>query len=699
MTDEKKITPRMQSNPTSLPDPAQICEQAARKAQSIQQPDFSSMTLEEIQQQFHDLQVKQLEAGLQNEHLRSQLEERDDRAAMFRIINENMLDMVALTDLEGKFTFTGNSHEILGYEPGFLIGKNVMDLIHPEDFPNILNEFSEFVASGHPRTVECRVKCGDGTYIWLETNGNFIQDENGIPQKIVFSSRNITKRKKAEITLREGEERFKRIIQNLPGAVFVHDLEGRFLFVNKAASTYTGYSEYELLSMNVRDIDSSDYTAEDKYQLWHAMNIGKTKTIHSNHIRKDGSSYPVEIYLSAILLDNQPVIMPVVIDITDRKRIEEEVRRFKIIADNAVYGKALADLQGNIIYINRFFANIHGYSPEEVIGKSISLFHTPEQMEVASQAVASIIEKGYFEPSQIWHIHRDGTEFPMLMSGVVISDQNDGNQYIGASAIDMTEFHKAQRDYHTLFHEMLNGFALHEIIYDETGMPLDYRFLAVNPSFERMTGITAENVVGRTVLEVFPDTELHWIKTYGKATLTGEPVFFENYYTAIKKHFEVTAFSPAPKQVACIFQDITERKLIEESLRKSEERLNLAMMVKNEGIWDWNLLSNDTVFDDRYYTMAGYAPNEFPQNFTGWGERVHPDDLPNANAALKAYLVGQSERYDSEFRFRHKDGSWIWIRGQGKIIDRDKNGTPLRMIGTHTDITKRKVGAEGCRAH
>ena len=144
-------------------------------------------------------------------------------------------------------------------------------------------------------------------------------------------------------------------------------------------------------------------------------------------------------------------------------------------------------------------------------------------------------------------------------------------------------------------------------------------------------------------------------------------------------------------------QDITERKQAEEALRVSEERLELAMMIKNEGIWDWNLATSKTLFDERYYTMAGYTNNEFPQNFEAWAERVHPEDLPNAEAAIQAYLSGQSDGFDIELRFRRKDGSWMWIQGRGKIVGWDENGAPLRMIGTHTDITERKQAEETLR--
>ncbi|MFP4572446.1 MAG: PAS domain-containing protein, partial [Desulfobacterales bacterium] len=216
--------PSARSNTTQLPDPYKIREQAREKARSITPPDLDSMTNEEIQQLFYEMQVKQIGGDLQAEQLRSQLEERDDQASLFSIVTENMLDMVALTDMEGTFTFAGKSNEILGYEPGYLIGKNVMDFVHLEDLPRILEEFGEFVASGHLRRVEYRYRCKDGTYILLETIGNFIKDENGIPKKIVFSSRDITERKRMEERLRESEERHRLLVESSNDIVWAFDL-------------------------------------------------------------------------------------------------------------------------------------------------------------------------------------------------------------------------------------------------------------------------------------------------------------------------------------------------------------------------------------------------------------------------------------------------------------------------------------------
>lgn len=136
------------------------------------------------------------------------------------------------------------------------------------------------------------------------------------------------------------------------------------------------------------------------------------------------------------------------------------------------------------------------------------------------------------------------------------------------------------------------------------------------------------------------------------------------------------------------------REKNEEALRKSEERFNLAMTAVNDGLWDWNVADNTVFFDKRYFTMAGYEPDEFAHNFSEWRSRVHPDDITSASTAIEAHLSGRNTVFDIEFRFRRKEGSWMWIRGRGRIVERDSKGNVVRMIGTHTDVTDRKETEE-----
>ncbi len=125
-----------------------------------------------------------------------------------------------------------------------------------------------------------------------------------------------------------------------------------------------------------------------------------------------------------------------------------------------------------------------------------------------------------------------------------------------------------------LFQEMISGFALHEIILDEDGKPCDYRFLEVNPAFERLTGLKGEDVIGRTVTEVLPQIEPYWIETYGKVALTGEPARFENFSQSLNKYYAVTAYRPQKGQFAVAFVDITDRKRVEADLSKANEELS-----------------------------------------------------------------------------------------------------------------------------
>jgi len=140
--------------------------------------------------------------------------------------------------------------------------------------------------------------------------------------------------------------------------------------------------------------------------------------------------------------------------------------------------------------------------------------------------------------------------------------------------------------------------------------------------------------------------------------------------------------------------DMTNLTDIESALRRSEEHLSKLSLVTNDGIWDWDLKTDQVVFDPRYFTMAGYEVDEFPHQLEEFRKRVHPDDVDAVFNQANGHLAGDIERYAVEFRFLTKDGSWLWIFGRGKIVEQDENGNPLRFVGTHTDISDRKIAEE-----
>ncbi len=141
-----------------------------------------------------------------------------------------------------------------------------------------------------------------------------------------------------------------------------------------------------------------------------------------------------------------------------------------------------------------------------------------------------------------------------------------------------------------------------------------------------------------------------------------------------------------------IFQDNTTESTKEDvaSLKENIARLSYALQGSKSGIWDWNLKTNAIYFDENYYKLAGYTPNEFAHKYESWRKRVHPDDIKATESSIKAYLAGKTKEYSSEFRFKTKTNEWMWIRGQGKIFEHDPQGKPVRFTGTHHNITEQK---------
>lgn len=138
-------------------------------------------------------------------------------------------------------------------------------------------------------------------------------------------------------------------------------------------------------------------------------------------------------------------------------------------------------------------------------------------------------------------------------------------------------------------------------------------------------------------------------------------------------------------------RDITERVEMELALKESRERWKFAIESSGDGVWDWNVATGEVKFSDRWKGMLGYLPEEILGGLEEWESRVHPDDLADAKAGLKAHFEGVKASFVQEFRMKCKDGSWKWILTRGKVIARDGKGLPLRAIGTHTDISEAKA--------
>jgi PAS domain S-box-containing protein len=223
-------------------------------------------------------------------------------------------------------------------------------------------------------------------------------------------------------------------------------------------------------------------------------------------------------------------------------------------------------------------------------------------------------------------------------------------------------------------------------------------YVDVNLGFTLMTGYTREDVIGRSSL---PGDLGIWVREEDRERLVrelieiGEVANLEADFR--RKDGEViTGLMSAhiievdgERCLISITRDITERKLIEERLRESEERFRLAMEASSDGIWDRHVGTEVVYYSPAYYSMLGYEAKEFHDVGYEWTDHVHPDDLVFVLGKNTDCVENRCEGFDIEFRMKTKDGSWKWIRSRGKAVGRGPGGRAIRLIGTHIDIADR----------
>ncbi|AKG21097.1 PAS domain S-box protein [Calothrix sp. 336/3] len=175
------------------------------------------------------------------------------------------------------------------------------------------------------------------------------------------------------------------------------------------------------------------------------------------------------------------------------------------------------------------------------------------------------------------------------------------------------------------------------------------------------------------------------------------PIVFGNQVLAVLGFFKRTV-NPVDrrllylvKTVAAQLGSLIQRKHIEAAHRLSEERLQLALEASDLGLWDWNMPQKKVYRDWRWKQMLGYADHEVDEELTTFHQLLHPEDLTLIRQALQSYLQGETSVYEAEFRMRTKSGEWKWIQSQAMVFEWDDEGKPVRMTGTHKDITERKV--------
>ncbi len=247
---------------------------------------------------------------------------------------------------------------------------------------------------------------------------------------------------------------------------------------------------------------------------------------------------------------------------------------------------------------------------------------------------------------------------------------------------------QSEERYHTLFNTLLEGFCIIEMIFDENGKAVDYRFLEVNPAFEQQTGL--RGACGKLVRELSPDHEEHWFEIYGRIALTGESVKFENEVKARNRWYKVSAFrvgGAESRKVAVLFDDISARKRAEEALNQNKERDEFIKEAAEIGFWFCDLPFDELHWDTRVKAHF-WLPPDAAVTIDTFYQCIHPDDRERTRQAI-AESIANHTRYDIEYRTVSSSGQEKWIRAIGRT-SYDVTGHPRRFDGLTLDVTQRK---------
>lgn len=247
----------------------------------------------------------------------------------------------------------------------------------------------------------------------------------------------ITKFKQAEQEYKKSNEMWQFIVENSPDYITLLNLDFTVRYINK---TVRLTSRADILDQSVLLYIAEESLPTVRNSLEGVRETGQPDSYEAKIKFTDGSFRYYETRVAPLIRSGKMELLILSSsDVTARKLAEEELRKFKAISDNARYGSAIADIQGNLIYVNEAFAAIHGYSPRELMGKHLSIFHTAEQMTAVNEFNKTLISQGGYVGAEIWHVKADDTVFPTLMNGAVIPDEKGEPQFLSATAVDITE--------------------------------------------------------------------------------------------------------------------------------------------------------------------------------------------------------------------------------------------------------------------
>ena len=404
-------------------------------------------------------------------------------------------------------------------------------VIHQDDREWVFQQTQLSTRTGKEVDYEYRIIDAAGRVHWVRDRGCLIHDRQGTVVGREGVMLDITNRKLVEEELRNGEERFRNIIENASDIIYIHDLDGNYISINSAAERIFGYTRDEALSMNMRDVMAPDHLDFVQRQLKRKLADGEKQTAYEvDCIRRDGTRITLEVNSSAILKNGAPVaIQGIARDITERKRVEDSIRereqQYRDLFENANDLIYTHDLQGNFTSLNRAGERITGYSREEALTMRIADVVAPDSLQAAQEMTRRKLTDDVPTTYEIDIIAKSGRRVSLELSTRLIHRQGEpiGVQGIGRDITERRRSERALKDSENRYRQLGEGIS-HQVWTADSNGRLDY----VNERTQTYFARPAHQLIGDGWQDVVhPDDLPETVRRWRRATETGEHYEFE----------------------------------------------------------------------------------------------------------------------------------------------------------------------------
>jgi PAS domain S-box-containing protein len=482
--------------------------------------------------------------------------------------------------------------------------------------------------------------------------------------------------------------RVRAMLEEIDEGFIALDWEYRYVHVNEAMLRFTQTSRDELLGRVIWDLFPALEGSPVQHRYREAMELGRPSVFeHRGVVTGDWLEiriYPTSVGVSAYYRE-----------INQRKRAETRLRESQALLQAVLDGSPdpvfVKDRESRMLLGNAALLEVWGKPAEEVIGKNDrELYEDPAIGETMMENDRAVMESGQSQVLEETVQTQDGLRTYLSTKSPY---RNGEGKIVGILGIarDISERKRAEsalreseERFRSLFESTAEGIALHEVVYDEGGHATDYRIIDVNPSFESQTGMRAQDARGRLASELYGTGEAPYLAEYARVAEGGGPFCFETYFAPMERHFQITATSPSRGRFATIFEDITERKRVEEQLKRQADLLDLSF----EPIIVWRLGGAIEAWNRGAAQLYGYSTDEALGQVTHELLRtIHPQPWASIEKSLRKH-----GSWEGELLHRAKDGREVVVLSRHQLVV--GNDGIERVLESNRDITERKRAEE-----